>query len=368
MSLVIPVNSLVAVSKVMAERDELRFGRRGFRLFEVVLMATILILAVGLLLPGLLNTRLVHRGRSEGANRLKNIALAIHNYNDAFNGRLPPLIDVGPKSLNNAALNSLFFNILPYIKNDSVFRIFNSNPTTLNYTNTLTGGRNPPPGGAAAHTIKEFLDPADQTVGENSHFSATFSLPWQPPAPFAESFTGRYATTSYAANALIFGSNDAGLPRTFKDGTSNTIMIAQRPQVCDPMDGSPPTYNGWAFGYYGPQTPAFALLTPDEPNGMPSTGMAAPELPLPKNWTANEIAVRLGRTSSPAATPNFATPFQRVVLGKPCDPRILGTPHSSGILVALADGSVRSAAPNISAYTFWAACTPDGNETLYTDW
>lgn len=154
-------------------------------------------------------------------------------------------------------------------------------------------------------------------------------------------------------------------PRASFQSKSSRKLIRQ---LCDPMDGSPPTYNCWAVGYSGPQTSAFALLTPDEPNGMPSTGMAASALPLPKKWTSNEIAVRFGRTSSPAAIPNFKKPFQRVVKGKPCDSRILGTPHSSGILVALADGSVRSAAPNISAYTFWAACTPDGNETLYTDW
>jgi hypothetical protein len=38
------------------------------------------------------------------------------------------------------------------------------------------------------------------------------------------------------------------------------------------------------------------------------------------------------------------------------------------MLVALADGSVRTVAPTVSPYTFWAACTPDGNESLGPDW
>jgi hypothetical protein len=342
-------------------------GRSGVRLVDVLIGACILVLLAGLALPWLSQNQLGHRPRSEGSNRLKNIALAIHSYNDAFDGKLPPLTDVGEHAPNNAGLNSLLFNILPYLEYDNVFRIFYSK-TTPNYTNTLTSGYGPPPGGAAVNVIKAFIDPADQTGGAGTTTSLSITLAWKPPAPFLKSFVGTYATTSYAANALIFGSNDAGLPRTFKDGTSNTIMIAQRPQICDPLDGTRPVYNLWAFGYYGPQTPAFALLTPDIPTGMTSTNQVAPELPLPKEWSADKMSVRIGRASSQPTVPDFTTPFQQVVRGRACDPRRLGTPHASGMLVALGDGSVRSVAPNISPWTFWAACTPDGNETLYTEW
>jgi hypothetical protein len=108
---------------------------------------------------------------------------------------------------------------------------------------------------------------------------ATVALPFAPPAPFAQSFTGEYATTSYAANGLIPW-NTGGLPRSFKDGTSNTILFAERPQACLTAAGQV-VYNLWGYGFYGPQTPAFALLTPDTPAGLPSTGQIAPALPLP---------------------------------------------------------------------------------------
>src|SRR5438094_7623416 len=58
---------------------------------------------------------------------------------------------------------------------------------------------------------------------------------------------GEFATTSYAANGYVFRSNTGGLPRTFVDGTSNTIMFAERYQVCTPLSG-PAVYNLWAFG------------------------------------------------------------------------------------------------------------------------
>ena len=70
-------------------------SRRGFSLKEVLLALFIIALAVGVLLPALSIQRIQHRGRSEQANRLKQVALACHNYNDAHNGRLPPLLDVG---------------------------------------------------------------------------------------------------------------------------------------------------------------------------------------------------------------------------------------------------------------------------------
>jgi hypothetical protein len=38
------------------------------------------------------------------------------------------------------------------------------------------------------------------------------------------------------------------------------------------------------------------------------------------------------------------------------------------LLVVLADGSVRTVNPNVSADTFWAAVTPAGGELLGADW
>jgi Protein of unknown function (DUF1559) len=329
--------------------------QRGIRKADAAILVCILLLGAGILVPWLNSTRIHHRGMSESANRLKQIALAIHNYNDAFDGRLPALVDVGDRSPNNAGLNSLFFNILPYIEQDNVYRIFQK--TTQSYVGPVT-----------TCIVKAYIDPADQTGAYGTTISLGVALPWVPPAPFQKSFAGPYVPASYAANGLIFGSNDAGLPRTFKDGTSNTIMIAQRPQVCEPVVPELRVHNMWGFGYYGPETPAFALLTPDEPRGMPITGQASPVLPLSSEWTLTKIQVRIGRASAASVIPDFDTPFEHVVPGKPCDPRILGTPHASGLLVALGDGSVRSVAPKISSWTFWAACTPNGNETLYSDW
>ena len=50
------------------------------------------------------------------------------------------------------------------------------------------------------------------------------------------------------------------------------------------------------------------------------------------------------------------------------DPRLAQTPHPGGILVGLADGSVRGVAASVAGATWWAACTPAGGEALGGGW
>ena len=115
-------------------------------------------------------------------------------------------------------------------------------------------------------------------------------------------------------------------------------------------------------------------------------GVAGPVSPLNVNGTAapayttSPIEWRFGLDSAAALTtaptgigPNNSavkiTPFQTAPRGQtPCDPRVPQTPHAAGILCGMGDGSVRTTASTISEWTFAAACTPAGNETLGPDW
>lgn len=70
--------------------------------------------------------------------------------------------------------------------------------------------------------------------------------------------------------------------------------------------------------------------------------------------------------------PNVANPPALTFQVRPaiadCDPRVPQTPYTSGLLVGLADGSVRLVNPAVSPRTFWAAVTPAGGEVLGSDW
>jgi prepilin-type N-terminal cleavage/methylation domain-containing protein len=332
--------------------------RRGFSMVEVLLVLFIIAMVVGLLLPALNRHRTEHRGRSQQANNLKQIALAVHNYNDAYQGKLPPLVDVGEGAPTGAGLQSLFFNILPYIEQNNIYRVFNQSiPGT--YGNRANG--------AAQNIIPTFLNPVDATAPNGAVTDTSISLPDAPPAPFMQTFTGWYATTSFAANGMIPW-NTGGLPRSFVDGTSNTIIFAERPQVCTDVTGRT-LYNLWGYGTYGPSMPAIALLTPDDPEGLPSTGQIVAALPLPAAWSAAMMPVQIGTVDAPVQPSPVRRSFQvGLKRNGPCDPRIAGSPHVVGMLVALGDGSVRSLDPKMSDWTYWAAMTPDGNESQYSDW
>jgi hypothetical protein len=314
------------------------------------------------LLPWLTQHRETGAGRSKSANNLKQIILACHNYNDAHgnasSGTLPQLVDVGDGAPTGAGLHSLFFNIQPYIESDNIYRVFNKATPSTYYNQAM---------GAAQTILPTLISPNDTTASNGTITSMAVSLPQAPPAPFAQSFTGWYATTSYAANGLIPW-QDAGIPRTFKDGTSNTIAFVERPQVCTDAAGVT-VYNLWGYGMYGPSTPAIALLTPDDPEGLPSTGQIVAALPLPAAWSAAMMPVQIGTVDAPVQPSPVPRSFQvGLKRNGPCDPRIAGSPHGGGMLVALGDGSVRSLDPKMSDWTYWAAMTPDGNESQYTDW
>jgi prepilin-type N-terminal cleavage/methylation domain-containing protein len=356
--------------------------RHGFTLIELLVVIAIIAILIGLLLPAVQKVREA-AARAQSSNNIKQLALALHNYAGAYNGSMPQLVDQTPNAPNTssngngAGLQSIWYNILPYIEQDNVYRIYQKGAATpslwyINTYTTTTGGI--PPGGAAGNIIKTLISPADSTASNGTTVPVTKSVLPQPATPYAASLSGNWATASYAVNALIFKSNNAGLPRTFVDGTSNTIMIGERYQVC--TNGTNIVYNLWGVGMWAPEMPAFAALTPAALTTSPSTNQISPFLPLSTTYQAGTIQVKIGRETpnTGQVPPGPATnvpyrPFQAAPRGAtPCDGRVAQTPHQSGMLVGLGDGSVRSVSPTISEWTYWAACTPSGNETLYQDW
>jgi len=199
-----------------------------------------------------------------------------------------------------------------------------------------------------------------------------------PPAPYERSWAGLYATTSYAANGLVFKGNSGGLPRTFVDGTSNTIMFAERFQICNNglynQTGSRvQAFNLWGMGTYSVHMPTFATLGP---NSAQTTSQVAPATSPPNgfkslNDTGNgtNVGVKVIQGFTGGTQTLWSYPFQVAPRGNiACDPAVPQTPFVGGMVVGMGDGSVRTVAPTISQWTFWAACTPSGQEALGSDW
>jgi hypothetical protein len=112
----------------------------------------------------------------------------------------------------------------------------------------------------------------------------------------------------------------SAISRGFPDGTSTTILVAEKYARCGAGGGlwGRPTADLWQ--------PTFAA------------------------WSREKFQVR---PSDPAT---------------PCNPHLASTPFAGGINVGLADASVRAVSAGVSASTWWAACTPAGGEVLGSDW
>lgn len=162
------------------------------------------------------------------------------------------------------------------------------------------------------------------------------SLYVSPADPSAQiAIANGYAVSSYASNAQVFG-RDPRLPGTFADGTSNTIAFAEHYAQCGET-----TFFYWRSSF--PHRAAFA----DRGDVIPVTTGQPPVS---------------GDPNFPSFTYQVAPPVSQ------CFAYLAQTPHPSGMLVAMADGSVRQISPNISPATFWAAVTPAASDSLGADW
>jgi hypothetical protein len=322
--------------------------RPGLSRIEVAILLLIVAFSAGLLLSAIGRIR-TNAAERTCRNNQKRIGMAIHNYIDSFS-RLPPLTDLGEGARSGNGLPSLFATILPYMESTPYGydpahmppERYHAHSSVLFPYQWKDGTSGALDGGTANHPFKPFVDPSDTTANQLRDL----------PMPLPDGSTGYYATGSYAANGLLAWGRE-GL---YSLGSREVILLAERPQVCLTATGDV-VYNLWGVGFYSPQMPAFATLTPTEPAGLMTTGQIAPATPLPDDREAL-IRVKIGRVEAEAELPDFANSIQMLRKNQPCDPRLPGTPHAIGMPVVMADASVRVFTPNTSPWVFWSACTP----------
>ncbi len=148
-----------------------------------------------------------------------------------------------------------------------------------------------------------------------------------------------YGTTSYAANYQVF-KNYPHVPATVSDGMSQTIAFAEH----------------YGFDCQGRR---FMYMS-QEPNSGNRRATFA-------DTYTDFVPVTAG--NPPTSGPSFpGYTFQVRPAVADCLPSIAQTPHSSGMLAGMCDGSVRVLAGGMSSATYWGAVTPAGGEVLGSDW
>lgn len=201
-------------------------------------------------------------------------------------------------------------------------------PTIVNVMNP--DSRDRPPFSALMPYMENnrsiFVNPADP------------SLNYVNPAKFA-SYLGLEGLSSYAYNAIVFTGHPR-LPASIPDGTSHTIGLAEHYARCAENQWVAFIYSlQYSSGDGGSRRPSFA----DRYYGdvVPITSGSNPARTLP---------------SVPGVT------FQAAPLLTESNSTMPQSPHSSGMLVGLMDGSVRSINPGVAPEVFWGAITPDSGE------
>ncbi len=291
--------------------------RIGFTLIELLVVIAIIAILIGLLLPAVQKVREA-AARIQSMNNLKQVGIAQHNIHSAYEKFAP---GYGGFSATSVAAYPWTVWILPYIEQDNIYKTI---------VPTYTAGYPAAGSSQTGVVIKTFNAPADPT--------ATTTNP----------------TTSYAGNLLsmpVTSANVIATPggtaatptsplsvATMTDGTSNTLLFAEKYAV-----SAQPTANARVHPWW--VTPVNTTTTPVTPA---------------------DASIILFTPNLSGAVPPY--PFQTKPAPNQANDFVPQGMSAGGVMVCMADGSVRNVNSSVSLATWYAACTPTGGEVLSSDW
>ena len=130
--------------------------RRGFTLFQLLVVLAILLILLALLLPAIVKVR-VAALRMEGSNNLKQLVLATHNCADTYARQLPPTIGALSEGMRPmGGEGTLHFFLLPFLEQQNLYNLSNDgNRYRVSHE------------GTAAAVVKVFLAPNDPSAPPN---------------------------------------------------------------------------------------------------------------------------------------------------------------------------------------------------------
>jgi prepilin-type N-terminal cleavage/methylation domain-containing protein len=213
-----------------------RSVRAGFTLVELLVVIAIIGILVALLLPAIQAAREAAR-RSQCANNLKQIGLALHNYHDTYK-KFP----IGAKAQNGWGI-SWWVGILPFAENRSLFENFDMTSNSNGWTNNSVTNSELVRGVMIPYMIcpSSPLEPfADSHPGlpqlmphyggvsgaaNDAAISATLAFPQDSRQIACCSCCGGGAASGRMSGSGMLVVNTAIGMEAATDGTSNTLMV-----------------------------------------------------------------------------------------------------------------------------------------------
>jgi prepilin-type N-terminal cleavage/methylation domain-containing protein/prepilin-type processing-associated H-X9-DG protein len=339
--------------------------RHAFTLIELLVVIAIIGILIGLLLPAVQNVRATAQ-RMQCTNNLKQIGLALHNYESIHqifpagyidgntNPDSTPDNDVGPGW-------GWASRILPFLEHEDIYEQINFGQGIISGTNLTV----------AQTQITVFQCPSDGYTQQNVPlYDSTFTTPIATVAQanyvgcngWEECFNnaggdaqgggddGLSGPLGKAGDGMFYRNSQNRIADVL-DGTSNTIMVGERSH-----NHSPST---WTGAITGARVPAWMAGTPPYQYVPPTTG---PFFPGPAYDNADYDEALCLSHGNQTHLPSADLPFY--------DPDTFYSMHTAGGANFLfCDGSVHFLSKTIDPATYQALTTMQGGEQLTTpDW